>query len=607
MTELQRRVLNLLLEIDRLCRENDIEYYLAAGSSIGAVRHHGFLPWDDDADVYMTHENWEKFRPLGAQLPDDRALITVDDGDYTSEYTINRYADISTTRMYRYLCSSPQEAGIAVDIIVLDPVPDNEEDIRRHVIDLTEYSNYLIVACAHGMRCPYDLNDEEIIKLGEKIGRTAMLDELKARSERYKDTKGGVLIQRDPTVPHVWKEEVFGKPQYVQFEDTKLPIAAKPYLQLTGAFNEDWMYVPETVNREEHIKGVIFDISSNNPLDDYLSNIDAAAVHKDMVDVTQGTNLLAPLNKKQNHKRLMMTAAKVRLKYRKLGIDPQQLEQWTRQRDHEKLNEYFEEYTTIQCDKQLIGSVAVRNWLMSQMPFYIDISDEFLYYFLRNYMHEPNIGRAHVILKGRLDAKEPTARINEIKELIDACNTLSDQMEQGKYGEIIEEVTALHQKYPENLRISQLYFACRYYLAESDDDLRSLEQEISSLPDCDRFESVVQCILASIFEKTDRYGEALRIYDELTQNSAHGLVLLYIKEKFEDSDVEDERRVSMQAEVKLGSPKEVSEDDEEDETGEGESDERESGTDETGSDDSDVEESEAEEPGEDDPRSEEQK
>ena len=126
MTELQRRVLDILLEIDCLCREHDIEYYLAAGSSIGAVRHHGFLPWDDDADVYMTYSNWEKFRKLSDLLPDDRELITVDNGDYTSEYTINRYADISTTRMYRYLCSSPQPAGIAVDIIVLDPVPDNE-------------------------------------------------------------------------------------------------------------------------------------------------------------------------------------------------------------------------------------------------------------------------------------------------------------------------------------------------------------------------------------------------------------------------------------------------------------------------------------------------
>ena len=565
MTELQRRVLDILLEIDCLCREHDIEYYLAAGSSIGAVRHHGFLPWDDDADVYMTYSNWEKFRKLSDLLPDDRELITVDNGDYTSEYTINRYADISTTRMYRYLCSSPQPAGIAVDIIVLDPVPDNEADIRQHVIDLTEYSDYLIAACAHGTRCPYDLNDEKILEMGRKIGRTTMLDQLKERSERFKDTTGGVLIQRDPTVPHVWKEDVFGKPQYVKFEDTELPIAAKPYLQLTGAFNEDWMYVPDSVNREEHIKGVIYGISSNNPMDDYLNTIDAEEVRRNLVKLTQETNLLAPLNKEQSRKRLQFAGAKAKLTYRKRGVNIDALKQWTEQRDHEKLDDYFDEYKAIQGHKELVGGVAVKDWLMSQDPYYIDISDEFLYYFLRNLMHGPNLGKARVILQARLNEKEPTEQICELKQLIDSCNRLSDRMEQGAYEEIVEELTQLYQRYPENLRIQQLYFACKYYLADSEEEINDLKNEIENLPECDRNDSVVQCILAEILEKMECQKEALAIYDAITQTSNHGLVLIHIKEKMESSNDPEGQRIAEQAAIRLGSPSEYAEDDDDDE------------------------------------------
>ena len=564
MTELQRKVLDLLLEIDKLCRENDIEYYLAAGSSIGAVRHHGFLPWDDDADIYMTYANWEKFRKLTDQLPDDRELITVDNGDYTSEYTVNRYADISTTRLYRYLCSSPQPAGISVDIIVLDPVPDNEADIRQHVIDLTEYSDYLIVACAHGTRCPYPLNDEKIIHVGEKIGRTTMLNELKERSERYKDTEGGVLIQRDPTVPHVWKEDVFGKPQYVQFEDTELPIAAKPYLQLSGAFNEDWMYVPDSVNREEHIKGVIFGISSNNPMDDYLNTIDAEDIRATLVKLTRETNLLAPLNKEQSRKRLQFAGAKAKLTYRKRGVDIDALKKWTEERNHELLENYFAEYKAIQGHKDLIGGVAVKDWLMSQQPYYVDISDEFLYYFLRDFMHGPNLGKARVILQGRIDAKESTELIIELQSLIEACNRLSNSIEQGEYEGSIEELTSLRHRYPENLRILQLYIACRYYLARSVEELSRLKQEIESLPECDKNEAVPQCILAEILEKSGQYEEALAIYDRITQNSNHGLVLTHIKEKMEQSNDAERKRIAEQAAVRLGSPSENFDDDDED-------------------------------------------
>ena len=47
---LQNKMLGILLEIDRICRENNIRYLLDGGSMLGAVRHHGFIPWDDDAE-----------------------------------------------------------------------------------------------------------------------------------------------------------------------------------------------------------------------------------------------------------------------------------------------------------------------------------------------------------------------------------------------------------------------------------------------------------------------------------------------------------------------------------------------------------------------------
>lgn len=151
MTELQKELLKLLTEIDGICRKNGIEYYLAAGTALGAVRHHGFLPWDDDADIYMTKENWEKFYRLKDTLPDDRALVSLDE-DFSCGFTVNRYVDISTTRLYRYLTVNPQPAGMIVDIFVLDPLPDDPEVIEAYLKDLTTFAVCEVDATQHTHR-----------------------------------------------------------------------------------------------------------------------------------------------------------------------------------------------------------------------------------------------------------------------------------------------------------------------------------------------------------------------------------------------------------------------------------------------------------------------
>ena len=97
MNEAQERLFNLLIEIDDLCSQHNIDYCLAGGSALGAIRNQCFLPWDDDIDLYITRDNWNKLFDVISKnpelLPENRDLVCIENSKYYRN-PIARYIDI---------------------------------------------------------------------------------------------------------------------------------------------------------------------------------------------------------------------------------------------------------------------------------------------------------------------------------------------------------------------------------------------------------------------------------------------------------------------------------------------------------------------------------
>ena len=68
MTEKQQYLLKLFREIDEMCKKHNLRYVMAGGSLIGVARNEGFIPWDDDVDIYMPRDDWNKLVELSDQV-----------------------------------------------------------------------------------------------------------------------------------------------------------------------------------------------------------------------------------------------------------------------------------------------------------------------------------------------------------------------------------------------------------------------------------------------------------------------------------------------------------------------------------------------------------
>lgn len=121
MCQLKNRILEMMDFVDQVCRNNHIKYSIAYGTLIGAVRHQGFIPWDEDFDIMMDRENYERFLSIVEnQLGGTAYFVENRRKDRSFTQTFTKLVDLNSEYITELNVNEKEHKGAFIDIFPLD-------------------------------------------------------------------------------------------------------------------------------------------------------------------------------------------------------------------------------------------------------------------------------------------------------------------------------------------------------------------------------------------------------------------------------------------------------------------------------------------------------
>lgn len=126
LEEFHSVLFEIMEEFQRVCEKHDIKYSIAYGTLIGAVRHQGFIPWDDDVDIIMSREELEKFCKIYEKEGNKKFFLQTKYTDENYPYNVVRLRKNGTAMIYETWEKAGFHQGIYIDIFPIDHIPDNK-------------------------------------------------------------------------------------------------------------------------------------------------------------------------------------------------------------------------------------------------------------------------------------------------------------------------------------------------------------------------------------------------------------------------------------------------------------------------------------------------
>lgn len=247
---LQLRILEILLVLDKVCKEHNLRYYLWAGTMLGAVRHKGFIPWDDDLDIAMPRKDYDLLMENAKEwMPEPFEVVSYETDAENYPLPFAKIQDGSTTLIERMHLS--YLGGIYLDVFPLDGMPSSKLKQRLHFIRY----QWLKKALYFVHRDPYRHGhgtSSWIPLLSRKLYTMQGLQEnLRKMQRAYDFDKCDLIVDHDDGLKGVMPKHLLGKPTPILFEGESVMGVEHPHEYLTQKYGE-YMVIPDGDHQRQH-------------------------------------------------------------------------------------------------------------------------------------------------------------------------------------------------------------------------------------------------------------------------------------------------------------------------------------------------------------------
>lgn len=257
--DVQNKILEIMVFIDKLCREHRIVYYIMGGTALGAVRHGGFIPWDDDLDIFMTPDSYEKFKTVFNSINSSKFILQ--EWKVTENYLEYAKVRMNGTTFIEEAFKDRKDMhhGIYVDIMILHKCPTNR--FMQKVI-YYESKYVTLVALAQRNWKPKTLMHKLAISVLKILPNKLFSNLCYKRIYNYNNLTNYFLycyfITKANFNQGIFESNIFMEPVDVSFEDTILmaPTNIKKYLKIRYG---NYMEMPSKEQQKAAIHAEIFD------------------------------------------------------------------------------------------------------------------------------------------------------------------------------------------------------------------------------------------------------------------------------------------------------------------------------------------------------------
>lgn len=273
--------LDLLNEFSRICKSQRLKWFVHAGTMLGAVRHHGFIPWDDDIDVVMPREDYDRLCESAPSFFSDPYFFQNEDTDryFARNFSRLRRSDTTAILDNEKAFQYPFNQGIFIDIFPMDHIPADATERSVYYEALSDLNKrswqwrtmiYFYrpkVGKGPVKRVSYYLK-HLYFKYFFKGGYRYYMEKHNNLIIKYNDEETGWVGESiiDPLGRQLWRSEWVREIKMVPFEMLSVPIPAHYDECLTASFGKDWR-TPRRISSFHG--GVLFD--TEKPYTEYLA------------------------------------------------------------------------------------------------------------------------------------------------------------------------------------------------------------------------------------------------------------------------------------------------------------------------------------------------